>query len=334
MNVSIGPLAAATGLIVAASLMTVGIRKGYPMPTAFTVSGAVIGVGVSKGVLTGFGVWEVLAVAKYREMVALWLVIPVVGGGIAFGTAYLLRKNVVPESVSIPVLGGMVGMVLANVPLIVIPSEMGPGTVAKYVSAVIGSFVPVFDGVGVVVVTVLAGVGGFVVMWLRVSKSVEKGTKEFLVVLGAIVAFSSGGSQVGLAIGPLSSLFESELHLPVMYLLVGGGVGILVGAWTGAPRLIYAVSREYSNLGIRRSIAALIPAFVIAQLAIVLGVPISFNEVIISAIIGSGLVEGRSGVSRQKIGYTVVAWVSSLGISLVLGFILYRLVYLFIGAAG
>ncbi|NIQ59792.1 MAG: inorganic phosphate transporter, partial [Gemmatimonadetes bacterium] len=105
----------------------------------------------------------------------------------------------------------------------------------------------------------------------------------------------------GLATGPLETLFRTQLGMPDFVLLVFGGAGILLGAWMGSPRLLQAVAREYSSLGVRRSIAALVPGFIIAQAAIALGIPISFNNIIISSVIGSGLVEGSAGVSRGKI---------------------------------
>jgi phosphate/sulfate permease len=80
----------------------------------------------------------------------------------------------------------------------------------------------------------------------------------------------------------------------------------------GSPRLLQAVSWEDSKLGVRRSIAALVPGFIIAQVAIALGIPISFNNIIISSVIGSGLVVGSAGVSGRKIGFTVAAWLATL----------------------
>ncbi len=156
----------------------------------------------------------------------------------------------------------------------------------------------------------------------------EKGINRFLIVLGLMVVFTSGGTQVGLATGPLEAIFETDLHLSAVYLLALGGLGILVGAWTRAPRLIQAVSQEYASLGPRRSIAALIPAFLIAQLAIVLGIPISFNKVMISSIVGAGLVVRSSGsgggVSASKAGYTLGAWVFSMVGAGLISFGLYR----------
>lgn len=161
----------------------------------------------------------------------------------------------------------------------------------------------------------------------------KSGIRGFLVGLGALVAFSSGGSQVGLATGPLETLFETQLNVPDATLLLLGATGILLGAWMGSPRLLQAVAREYSTLGVRRSIAALVPGFLIAQAAIALGIPISFNNIVISAVIGSGLVEGTAGVSGRKIGFTLVAWLSTLVAAGVVGFVLYRVLAMIPGAA-
>jgi PiT family inorganic phosphate transporter len=103
--------------------------------------------------------------------------------------------------------------------------------------------------------------------------------------------------------------------------LVGGGLGMLVGSWTGAPRMIKSLAQDYSSLGPRRSISALVPSFLIAQLAVLLGVPVSFNEIVVSAIIGSGAaVGGREAVDARKIGMTVGAWAGSFVLSFVLAY--------------
>ncbi|WP_306055637.1 inorganic phosphate transporter [Natronococcus wangiae] len=83
---------------------------------------------------------------------------------------------------------------------------------------------------------------------------------------------------------------------------------------TGAPRLIEAVAEEYATLSPNRAIAALVPAFIVAQIGIQYGVPVSFNEIIISAIIGSGLAmeEGITNIDRRKVYFTVAAWIVSL----------------------
>ena len=146
----------------------------------------------------------------------------------------------------------------------------------------------------------------------------DAGLRRFLLVLGGLVAFSAGGSQVGLAVGPLIPLVGDSV--PLVYVLAGGGLGLLIGSWTGAPRMIKALAQDYSSLGPRRSIGALIPSFLIAQAAVFLGVPVSFNEIIVSAIVGAGYAAGGSAVSREKMVNTVLAWGGSLAVSLAVGF--------------
>ncbi|WP_255194969.1 inorganic phosphate transporter [Halorarius litoreus] len=317
-GVAFTSLAAAAGLLTATVFMAVGVYTGYPVPAAFATTGAMVGVGLSLG--------GDPAIDTYRRIATFWALVPPLSGGLAYLTATLLRRDEVPETVGVPLLAAVVGGIVANVRLSLIPSSTGDqGSVAAYVAELVGT--PTVWGVDVVAVaaTVVAAAVSFQFIRRRTQASVDKGIKTFLVVLGSVVAFSSGGSQVGLATGPLENLYLVELGLPALLLLAIGAVGILGGAWMGAPRLLQATSREYAQLGVRRSIAALVPGFIIAQLAIALGIPISFNNIIISGVIGGGLAGGSAGVSRRKVGITLGFWVLTLASSVVVGFGLYRL---------
>ena len=318
LGTTITPLAATTGLLVAATFMTFGVYSGYPVPAAFATTGAMVGVGLSLGGAPAF--------ETYRQIGTFWLLVPPVSGGLAYLTATILRREDVPETVGVPLLAAVVAAILAHIRLGVIPHpDRAQGSVAEFVSHALGS--PNVFGVdpALVAVTVVFAAIGFQYIRRKVSESVDQGIRSFLLVLGGIVAFSSGGSQVGLATGPLEELYGVELGLPGIVLLTLGATGILAGAWMGAPRLLQATSREYAQLGVRRSIAALVPGFIIAQAAITLGIPISFNNIIISGVIGGGLAAGTAGVSRRKIGVTITFWLLTLATSIGIGFGLYRL---------
>jgi PiT family inorganic phosphate transporter len=309
-NVTLTPVAATTALLIAATLVAVGVFSDYPIATSFTVTGAVIGTGLALG---GAPAW-----AKYYEIGALWVLTPFVGGGIAYGTARLLRNDGIPERTAIPVLGGVVGAIVANIEFVFLgdPGESASlATVA--ITAAGGGDLLVRAAVSLVAAAVPA-----VVLWWRMGADAARTQRRFLLVLGGLVAFSAGGSQVGLAIGPLLPLLD-PFDLPLIAVLVGGGIGLLVGSWTGAPRMIKAIAQDYSSLGPRRSTAALIPSFAIAQVAIFFGIPVSFNEIMVSAVVGSGYAAGNAGVSREKILYTVGAWVGSLALAGVAGYIVF-----------
>ncbi|MFB6117423.1 anion permease [Halosegnis sp.] len=304
------PTAAIVGLLTAAVLVAIGVFAGYPIATAFTVTGAVVGAGLALG--------RGPAWAKYGEIATLWLLVPFVGGGIAFATARLLRDDRVPERVAVPVLAALVGVLLANIEFVLLgPGTSGRGIAAAAVRLVVGETA----GGELVLVGKLLATLAFALLvagllYADIRRDEAAGQRHFLLALGGLVAFSAGGSQVGLALGPLLPLLGPEtVAVPLPALLFVGGLGLLVGSWTGAPRMIKALAQDYSSLGPRRSIAALIPSFAIAQSAVFFGVPVSFNEIIVSAIIGSGYAAGGAGVSGRKMVYTVLAWIGSLGLA-------------------
>ncbi|WP_435359845.1 anion permease [Haloarchaeobius sp. DFWS5] len=301
-------VAATVGLLVAGILVAIGIFAGYPIATAFTVTGAVVGVGLAMG--------GEPAIDKYQVIVSMWVLVPFVGGGVAYATARLLRAEGISERLVVPLLAALVGVILANVEFALLGPPDGSDSFAHTVAVEL----PFSTTLNVVAVSlVVAAVAALLLSW-DMNRDEAAGQRHFLLVLGGLVAFSAGGSQVGLAVGPLAPLL-SDFSVPAIGLLIGGGLGLLAGSWTGAPRMIKALSQDYSSLGPRRSIAALIPSFAIAQTAIFVGVPISFNEIIVSAIIGSGYAAGGAGVSRKKMVNTVLAWAGSLVLAFVVSYV-------------
>jgi PiT family inorganic phosphate transporter len=302
-GVTLTATAAIVALVVAAVLVAAGVFAGYPIATAFTVTGAVVGVGLAMG---GDPAWP-----KYVEILTLWVSTPLVGGGAAYLVARALTGTRLPERALTAVLAGVVGAILANVGF----ALLGPAGEQASVAVVVAERA----GVPSTVVTVAVAVVVTGVEYVDVTRDRAGAQRRFLLSMGGLVAFSAGGSQVGLAIGPLVPIF-GDVGVSLLALLVGGGVGLLAGSWTGAPRMIKALAQDYASMGPRRSIAALIPSFAIAQTAVAFGIPVSFNEIIVSAIVGAGYAAGDAGVSRTKMGYTVLAWIGSLVGALVLGF--------------
>jgi PiT family inorganic phosphate transporter len=232
----------------------------------------------------------------------------------------MLIGDSLPERPLTAALAGVVGAILANVGF----ALLGPAGEQASVASVLGAELGV-GGAGPPAVSLAIAALVAVAVYADLGRDREGAQRRFLLAMGGLVAFSAGGSQVGLAIGPLVPIF-SEVGVPLWALLVGGGVGLLAGSWTGAPRMIKALAQDYASMGPRRSISALIPSFAIAQTAVAFGIPVSFNEIIVSAIVGAGYAAGDAGVSRKKMGYTVLAWIGSLVGAFALGFGLYSAV--------
>ena len=303
--------AAALALTIAAALVAIGIFAGYPIATAFTVTGAVVGVGLAMG---GDPAWP-----KYVEIATLWVLVPFVGGGIAYATARFLRSEGTAERLALPTLAAVVGALIANVEIALLGED--GASIAATTGIALADAAAVAPIAGHLLATAGIAIVFAAALYREMRIDPAQGQRRFLLALGGLVAFSAGGSQVGLAIGPLLPLLD-PYDVNLFAVLAGGGLGLLVGSWTGAPRMIKAIAQDYSSLGPRRSIAALIPSFAIAQAAVLFGIPVSFNEIIVSSIVGAGYASGE-GVSAEKVGYTIFAWVASLALALGLGFGLY-----------
>jgi len=229
---SISTIQGASILFIGSSLVIISVLTDYPMPTAFTVVGSVIGSGIAFG--NGFNIQEI------SMIIGFWALTPVVSLGLSYILARLIRKYV--------------------------PAE--------------GS---------------------------------ENFINYLLLISGSYVAYTAGAASVGLAVGPLGSISVNSSNL-----LLLGGFSILIGSWIISPRIINAVSYDYSNVGPRRSVAALAASGLIAQIGIFIGAPVSFNLAIVASVLGSGLVEGKDNRSNAKVYKTVLAWVSAFALSIVL----------------
>lgn len=229
---SITTFQAASILLVGSGLVIISVLTDYPMPTAFTVVGAVIGSGI------GFG--NALNFQEIGMVIGFWLATPVVALILAYTFAKVIRR-----------------------------------------------FVP--------------------------KEGSERLINYLLLISGSYVAYTAGAASVGLAVGPLQGLQISTTSL-----LLLGGLAILLGSWMISPRIIKAVAYDYSNVGPRRSVAALAASGILAQAGIQLGAPVSFNLAIVAAVIGSGLVEGKGNRSDEKIHRTVLAWIGAFFLSVAL----------------
>jgi len=87
-----------------------------------------------------------------------------------------------------------------------------------------------------------------------------------------------------------------------------------------------ALSQDYSSPDPVLPVAALIPPFAIAQTTVFFGLSISFIEIIVSAIVGSGLAGDGRDVGREKALRTIDAWVGSLVLAFAVSSVGYSLV--------
>lgn len=312
---TLSPLAAAIALTIAATSIAAGIFKGYPIATTFAITGSVTGVGLAMG---GDPAWR-----TYTEIVLFWLLTPIVVAPPAYAITKILRSDRSSERTVVTLLAALIGAVFANMEFLL----LGPPGEEASIATTVATGLPVPFVLGQVFVTglVTAVVAGVVHRDLKLDSVGAQ--RRFLLTLGGLVAFTAGGGKVGLAVGPLLPLFEDVWGpISVAPVLIFGGVGILLGTWMAASRMIKALSQDYSELGPRRAIAILIPSFLIAQVGIFYGLPMSFNQIFIAAIAGTGYAVGRETMSEKKFVVTALAWIGSLVLGFIAGYAVYVLI--------
>ncbi|WGI17694.1 inorganic phosphate transporter [Methanonatronarchaeum sp. AMET-Sl] len=225
-GVEFTPLLASIILITASALILSGIIFRYPMPTAFTLFGSTIGVGIAAG--------GTLQTTEALNILLFWLIIPFISIAISYPVAWYMNNHEMEDK--------------------------------------------------------------------------KRHINNLLLFLATYTAFTAGANQSGLVVGPMLNAIDINTTLLLMF----SGLGMTIGAWTGSPRIIQAVSREYSLLTYKNATAALLSASIIAHTGTFLGIPVSFNEIIIFSIIGSGLIGGAEKISKQKLGKTIIVWTLAL----------------------
>ncbi|MFB6296974.1 MAG: hypothetical protein ABEH56_00475 [Salinirussus sp.] len=106
--------------------------------------------------------------------------------------------------VTVAVLAGIVGAVVANIEFVLLGP---PGESASVAGAVAASVDwPPTAMVAATTALLAGGIAG--TLFRRASVDPTAANREFLLALGGLVAFSAGGTQVGLALGPLLPLLD------------------------------------------------------------------------------------------------------------------------------
>ncbi|WP_424015894.1 inorganic phosphate transporter [Halorubrum xinjiangense] len=165
---------------------------------------------------------------------------------------------------------------------------------------------------GIAAVFVAYGLVALIRRYVPVSDRMDRWVENAVLFGGIVFSFIGGGSQVGLAVGPLVGTV-SELGVGILPLIAFGGLGIMVGAWTKSPVMLQAVGRQYASLGQRTSLAVLLTAIPTVQIiANTLGVPISYNHIIINSIAGCGFAGAGAGVDTRKYAGTLLSWLLTL----------------------
>ncbi len=147
-------------------------------------------------------------------------------------------------------------------------------------------------------------------------KTVEKIFVYLQILSACFVAFAHGANDVANAIGPLSAVINvldtgtvlMKSRVPI-WILVLGGLGIVIGLATWGWRVIETIGGKITELTPTRGFAAEFGAATTIVIASRLGLPISTTHTLVGAVLGVGLARGMGALNLRVVRDIIVSWV-------------------------
>ena len=148
-------------------------------------------------------------------------------------------------------------------------------------------------------------------------RSVERLFVYLQILSASFVAFAHGANDVANAIGPMSAVISvaaaggasvaAKAPVP-LWVLVLGGIGIVVGLATWGWRVMETIGRNITQLTPTRGFSAEFGAAATIVLASKLGLPISTTHTLVGAVLGVGLARGIGAVNFNTVRDIIISW--------------------------
>ena len=308
-----------SALLAAGTWLLIASYKGWPVSTTHSIVGAIVGfaaVGISMDAVN----W-----GKVGSIAASWIVSPAVAGSISF-VLYKTVQHWIHDSQDpfrqskrlVPFYILLVGFVISMVTMTKGLKHLGLNISyqdALWMAAIAGA--------------VIMAIGSFFVSRIHADPelseeihfaNVEKVFSILMIFTACAMAFAHGSNDVANAIGPVAAVVSvienggeiaAKSALPIWILLVGG-LGIVVGLVTFGHRVIATVGTGITELTPSRGFAATLAAATTVVVASGTGLPISTTHVLVGAILGVGLAMGSDSLNMRKIGSIFVSWIVTL----------------------
>ncbi len=305
-------------LLAAGTWLLIASIKGWPVSTTHSIVGAVIGF-AAIGVGTDAVSW-----GKVGSIVASWIVSPLLAGSIAFAVFTSIQKLVINTSDPLnnaikygPIYLFMVGFVIA---LVTIKKGL------KHIG------LDVHGGMEFVYAAIIGIIIAFIGIWLIRRIKYDKGAEKrfhyanvekifaiLMIFTASAMAFAHGSNDVANAVGPMAAVISladsgelaSKSTMPSWVLLVGG-IGIIIGLATLGYKVIATVGKNITELTPSRGFSAEIAAATTVVLATYTGLPVSTTQVLVGAILGVGLARGIAAIDLRVVGNIFMSWVITL----------------------
>lgn len=302
-------------LLAAGTWLLIASRKGWPVSTTHSIVGAIVGFAA-----VGIGV-DAVQWRQVGTIVISWVVSPLTAGFIAYliyrSVQRLILSHDDPLSQAkrfVPVYIFFAAFTITLVTILKGLSHVGLDLTltTSYILAT-------------AIAVLIALIGMVAIQRIKPDPKIEKKQHFYtvervfavlMVVTACSMAFAHGSNDVANAIGPLAAVISvaqsgivgAKSELPIWVLLIGG-IGIVIGLATFGVHVISTVGKKITQLTPSRGFAAELAAATTIVIASGTGMPISTTHTLVGAVLGVGMARGIEAIDLRVVGRIFVSWV-------------------------
>jgi len=276
-------------LLAGALWLNVATAIGAPVSTTHSIVGGVMGAGVAAGG------WEVVNWDKMGQIAGSWIISPMIGGLIAAGFLYLIKRTITYKPDMLLAARRMVP-ILVSIMALAFSSYLA----LKGFKKIWQVDVPTALMIGAVIAVAI-----FLIAkpWVARKSAKQSNDKQGvnslftipLIFAAALLSFAHGANDVANSIGPLAAIndalttggISSKASIP-MWVMMVGAIGISLGLALYGPKLIRTVGTEITELDQMRAFCIALSAAITVIIATQLGLPVSSTHIAVGAIFGVG----------------------------------------------
>jgi len=288
-------------LFSAALWLNFATSVGAPVSTTHSIVGGVMGAGIAAA---GF---SIVSWGTMGKIAASWVISPLLGGIIAAGFLYFIKKKIMFKK-------DMVSSAKVFVPYLISLMTWAFSTylILKGIKKIIKIDFLTAAGLGLVIAII-----AFILVKPLVSKAADKientrfGVNSLftipLIFAAALLSFAHGANDVANAIGPLAAIndavMSSEISKKVdipFWVMSVGAIGIAIGLALYGPKLIRTVGSEITELDQVRAFSIAMAAAITVIIASQLGLPVSSTHIAVGGVFGVGFLREYLDSSEAK----------------------------------
>ncbi|HED40005.1 MAG TPA: inorganic phosphate transporter [Chromatiales bacterium] len=306
-------------LLAAAVWLLVASYYGWPVSTTHSIVGAIVGFAA-----VGIGM-EAVMWGKVGTIAMSWIISPLTAGVIAYVLFMSVQKLIIDTSDPFASAKRYVPFYIFLVGFIISLVTMFKGL--KHVGLDLTTF-------QAYLFSVLIGIGMALISKYFINRikhepaedkdfhytNVEKVFAVLMIVTACAMAFAHGSNDVANAVGPIAAVvgivesggeIAAKSALPIWILLLGG-IGIVVGLVTYGHRVIATIGTNITELTPSRGFAATLAAATTVVVASGTGMPISTTHTLVGGVLGVGLARGIGALNMRIIRTIFMSWVITL----------------------